>query len=127
MNGEKLHLVYTELGDDIKPSNFVRLMYHVNKSLVDLMEATHVHWDDGIGLRPILWGTRDYWFCLDNMNVYFYGLTWFWLQALFGLLDWCYEKGQIREFEAKLYYDSRKVGRVRVYFHRGGEGVLRMG
>ena len=56
-----------------------------------------------------------------------YEMTWYWLQAVFGLLDRCYERGQIREFDAKLYFeDSRKQGRVRVYFHREGKGELGM-
>lgn len=126
MHDEELHLVYTTRGDDIKDSNFIRLLYHLNRSLRELMEATHAHWDDWIGIRPIRWGIRDYWFYLDKIVDLYNGITYYWLQMLFGLLDWCYKKGQIREFEAKLYYGSRKLARVRVYFDRE-DGVLGMG
>ena len=123
MHDEVYHLVYTELGDDIKDSNFQRLLYHLNRTLLNLMQATHAHWDDEIGVQQIRWGTHDYWFHLDNIVDYYNGLTYHWLQMLFGLMDWCYKRGQIREFESKLYFGSRKLARVRVYFDRG-DGVL---
>ena len=126
MRGEKLRLVYTELGDDIKSSTFARLIYHLNKTLLNLMQATHAHWDGVIGPVPIAWSSHDYWFRIDEMHEGHYGLTWFWLQALFELLEWCYVKGQIREFQAKLYYDSKQVAKVKVYFYRAPEGALGM-
>ncbi|CAF9927946.1 MAG: hypothetical protein HETSPECPRED_006710 [Heterodermia speciosa] len=126
-NDEVVHLVYTKLGDDIKPARFTKLCHHLYQSLKESMEASHADWDDRIGFQSIHWGTHDYWFSFDKMNEYRWQLTWFWLRVILHLLEWCYEKGQIRELDAKLCYDSNTLGRVRVYFSRAPEEGLEMG
>lgn len=118
-NKEPFHLFYTNVGDDIKPAAFHRLMFHAKYRLEELMGIDD--WDTEIGLDPIRWGRGDYWFMIDKINER-NQLTWYWVKALLDLLDHCYSRGHTQEFEARLLFGSSKLARVRIYFYRYPDG-----
>ena len=70
-----------------------------------------------IGLDPIRWGAGDYWLFLDKFNEWD-ELSWYWLNRFLELMEFCYARGYIQEFQAKLYYSSSRMARIRLYFYR---------
>ena len=115
MNNDKLRLIYIDLGDDIKPAVFNRLIFHAYYRLTEVKGGDD--WDTKIGLDPIRWGRNDYWLYIDTINDR-NELTWYWVRALLELLEYCYSRGHVAEFDARLYYSSTRLARIRLYFYR---------
>ena len=112
---QRFHLLYTNSGDDIKETAYNHLISYAKNRLEELKGPDD--WDAEIGLEPMRWGVRDYWLLIDQLNDRI-ELTWHWVKDLLDLLEYCYIRGHQEEFEARLYYGSSKMARVRMYFYR---------
>ena len=115
---QKFHLLYTNYGDDIKASAYNRLIFYAKARLEEIKDGDD--WDAEIGLEPIRWGIKEYWLLIDQLNEW-NELTWHWVKDLLELLEYCFVRGHREEFEARLYYGSSKLARIRMYFYREPE------